>query len=122
MRGLKIKAPESDDRKLKVKAFCGDKSLWCDYEYTPTGYVGRESQILKEAMIKVVDMEHEIHVEIIKGLGVDMEFDGKLLWLIQNNVEAGSMAGTMVRALNNRRGLEVWRKLPRDAKPKGGSQ
>lgn len=122
MRGAKIKPPEFDDRRLKVKAYCGDKSIWRDYEYAPTGFVGRESQTLKEAMINVVDMEHEANAEIIKWLGVDTELDGKLLWLKQNKVEAESKASTMVRALKNRLGLEVWRKMSRDAKLGGSTR
>ena len=57
MRGPRSRAPDFDDRKLKLRAYGGDTALWRDFEYTLTGFVGRESQPLKEAMIKSVQLE-----------------------------------------------------------------
>ena len=54
------RAPEFDDRKLKVKAYDGTKSLWRDFEYTMAGFVARESPKLAEAMVKVVDLPDEL--------------------------------------------------------------
>ena len=108
--------------KLKVKSYDGTKSLWRDFEYTLGGFVGRESTKLAEAMAKVIDIDEEIKTAKLAELGVDPELDGKFRWLIQNNVEQGSKASTLVRTLKSKTGLEVWRRLSQDAKPKGGAQ
>ena len=86
------------------------------------GFVARESPKLAEAMAKVVDLPDELQPSRMDALGIDLELDGKFKWLVQNNLEQGSKASTLARTLKGKPGLEVWRRLSRDAKPQGGAQ
>ena len=111
-----------DDRKLKITAYGGDRRSWKDYSWTLQTFVGREAPEIRAAMIRAVREDTEIKNEHLADYGVDPDIDQELAWLLLNHTEVGSKAKGLLRVQQLKPGLEQYRQLNRDARPKGGAQ
>ena len=111
-----------DERKLKLEPYDGNRDLWRDFAWTFLAFIAKESPVLGAVMEKAEGWKEEVKESHLEGLGVSVELDKQLSWLLVNNAKTGSEAKTLLRSIKSHTGLDMWRQLWKDAKPKSGAQ